>query len=893
METHFTDALSLGPHKTLGIPLSTDHATRGGPSAKGIVENHLDRAAETPLGAHKHNKNGQIQKNKYTLNDRPERSGYESPSGRNDRGERKRTQTIILDQEESEESVLYSTRPRGNTARSKREERIFAIVSKLVDAMEEPEEKKQGSSEGDVALMAPGFELDNRIPDLIEEEIKKRNRTYAELKINARSQSRDYTKEKRVEVSKKEMLYAVPVEQLNLQVMNPQQNNPCVDIVAVHGLGAIPDITWKEKTSGINWLSHEAMLPSAAPQARILSLQTLTQSGCEESGRSSTAINIHRPLLWGLVIQRALNLAKMQQSAYPGVFDSSIGIVFLGTPHRGTQSFAQDSALFAAIAASSDLSQNLEPGVLSSLTSDNGTLLDVTDDFVRLCVDRGPIITCFFEQRPSTLGKIVGRNDISEFIVDQRSATLDGYHKYGLESDHFSLNKFNSPDNPNYIQVRAEILRFYNAAVDKVERLSNHDLISSIASSRPTSIVASKENYQASYQATRLSRRPGSLDLRHKSPQSTKSTKRHSRLSWTSTSKAVPSEDEGEIRKEAMKELEEEEAKKQKVLHEEQTQKQRQEEKDAAERQYIQRLRRNMARYGIDEPNEILASCTIPQDKELSQQEIKDKEKWYKNLVKRRLFTMGLTGGQVDEILNDTGDLMLIDDVEISFTKMAKIWISTRTLDKYEIPWQNDEEDDSAIIIKRWVPDYERDFLWDHSQALRESRDRKSSRDHHRAGKLPKHSQDGSQLSVVQERDCTVRRTSSVKSRQKRAHRTPMENERPTKEYLEGSRRSDRYEAQNSSEGTRRSDGRRRDINRRERALKTVQETSDGALDGDRAHYSPRTMDRVHTPPQDLRLKASHDTTRSAPDIQEVARRRLNSRTLDKWQGGFSSEQLQ
>ena len=41
-------------------------------------------------------------------------------------------------------------------------------------------------------------------------------------------------------------------------------------MVAVHGLGAIPEITWKEKTSGINWLKDKAMLPSAIPNARIM-----------------------------------------------------------------------------------------------------------------------------------------------------------------------------------------------------------------------------------------------------------------------------------------------------------------------------------------------------------------------------------------------------------------------------------------------------------------------------------------------------------------------------------------------------------------------------------------------------------------------------------------------
>jgi hypothetical protein len=85
----------------------------------------------------------------------------------------------------------------------------------------------------------------------------------AGAKIETRARSLD-------KLPKREKLFAVPVEQLNLQVMNPEQEDARVDIVAVHGLGAIPDITWKERVSGINWLSHKDMLPRAVPEARIL-----------------------------------------------------------------------------------------------------------------------------------------------------------------------------------------------------------------------------------------------------------------------------------------------------------------------------------------------------------------------------------------------------------------------------------------------------------------------------------------------------------------------------------------------------------------------------------------------------------------------------------------------
>ncbi|KAH3977201.1 hypothetical protein HBI56_048280 [Parastagonospora nodorum] len=601
-----------------------------------------------------------------------------------------------------------------------------------------------------VALQPQLAEAEKR-SDSIEDEIKERNDVREKLRGVGQNNSPDLKLKTEAKRARKEILHAVPVEQLNLEVMNPKCTDVYVDIVAVHGLGAIPDITWKERISGINWLSHETMLPSATPQARILrfgydslwmgktpirtSLSTIAYKLLLSLSMNRVE-NLQRPLIFighcfgGLVIQRALNLAKMQHNAYPGVFDSSVGIVFLGTPHRGTKSFTRNSALFAAIAASSDLSQKFETTVLNSLASEDGGLLDVTDDFVNLCAGPGPNITCFYEQRPSKLGKIVGRDDIDEFIVDQNSATLDGHHKYGLELDHFSLNKFDRPNNPNYLQVRAEIRRFYDAAVKRVAHLSTET-----RSGNPNALSSKLNLRHKASQLLEISmtpiRRFGSPDLRHSSHLD--SNTRSMPLTMGAQREMVLARDkEEDIKKNAMKELRDEQAEKQRISFDINTQAQRLEEKRSAERHYLERLKKNVAKYGIQNPTEILASFPLPDDTVLSMQQIKDKEKWHKNLIRGELNAAGLDGGQIDEVLNDTGETMVIDSIETTFTRVDKKWISTRTLDKYNIPWQVDEEESSAIIIKRWVPDYERDFLWDHSQAVRDSRGRRPYREHHR-----------------------------------------------------------------------------------------------------------------------------------------------------------------
>jgi hypothetical protein len=47
----------------------------------------------------------------------------------------------------------------------------------------------------------------------------------------------------------------------------------CYSIVAIHGLGADPDHTWRgrdENKKHVNWLTQPDMLPKAVPDARIM-----------------------------------------------------------------------------------------------------------------------------------------------------------------------------------------------------------------------------------------------------------------------------------------------------------------------------------------------------------------------------------------------------------------------------------------------------------------------------------------------------------------------------------------------------------------------------------------------------------------------------------------------
>jgi hypothetical protein len=122
--------------------------------------------------------------------------------------------------------------------------------------------------------------------------------------------------------------------------------------------------------------------------------------------------------------------AKLEENTYRNIFQSSVGVVFLGTPHRGSKSFLAEGELrtriemkndpqrgesslpqgklLAQILSKSDLRQGIEPGVLDEMRSDNGTLLTDSEFFSRLCRGNDLLVTSFFEQRESDLLKTIG-----------------------------------------------------------------------------------------------------------------------------------------------------------------------------------------------------------------------------------------------------------------------------------------------------------------------------------------------------------------------------------------------------------------------------------------------------------------------------------------------------
>ncbi|KAI1087795.1 hypothetical protein F5B19DRAFT_474093 [Rostrohypoxylon terebratum] len=277
--------------------------------------------------------------------------------------------------------------------------------------------------------------------------------------------------------------WTIRSEQIGLKIL-VQPDNPDVDIIAIHGMGAKPENTWNDRESKVNWLTHATMLPAALPQARIMTYNYASHWFGEHaikqslSGVSIKLLNSlvdgrgdcpNRPILLighcfgGLVAQEVYNRARMHHQDYPSIADSIVGMIFLGTPHHGIPdncSFGTQGQIYKAVM---EANVHVECGLIETIAQDNEILVNTVHNFTRIVELRredAPKLCCFYEQKASRVGRLVGLDSHPlEFVVGQMSGTLDGHGKEPLPLDHFQMNKFQGSNDDNYRSVLREILK--------------------------------------------------------------------------------------------------------------------------------------------------------------------------------------------------------------------------------------------------------------------------------------------------------------------------------------------------------------------------------------------------------------------------------------------------
>ncbi|KAE9966187.1 hypothetical protein EG328_009103 [Venturia inaequalis] len=250
-----------------------------------------------------------------------------------------------------------------------------------------------------------------------------------------------------------------------------------IDIVAIHGIGAHPDDTWSKnigsdvKPQYVNWLQQPEMLPATVPNARIMRYEYESQWFGDDTVDTEFP---YRPLIFiahcfgGLIVLKALRQAFDNTREWPGIFMSTAGLIFFGTPFRGTEGMKQSEMIKAAL--SEYRPDQVYGDSLGMLVPGDEFLQDTVDRFLETRPHQNPApIACFYETKSSNVGAIVGGSDKKEFVVNAASGCLDrsdSVKKYPLARTHFDINKFGKASEPSYKAVRRVITEMVKTAPD-------------------------------------------------------------------------------------------------------------------------------------------------------------------------------------------------------------------------------------------------------------------------------------------------------------------------------------------------------------------------------------------------------------------------------------------
>lgn len=100
--------------------------------------------------------------------------------------------------------------------------------------------------------------------------------------------------------------------------------------------------------------------------------------------------------------------SKLHVEDFPGIIKSLTGVVFLGTPHKGSK-WQSPAAIIATAASALGLGEQSK--LLNAVQQDSEMLQDLVQDFTRTVNRTSVSILCFFEQLKSDITKLIkGRN---------------------------------------------------------------------------------------------------------------------------------------------------------------------------------------------------------------------------------------------------------------------------------------------------------------------------------------------------------------------------------------------------------------------------------------------------------------------------------------------------
>ncbi|KAH6686174.1 hypothetical protein F5X68DRAFT_153560 [Plectosphaerella plurivora] len=259
------------------------------------------------------------------------------------------------------------------------------------------------------------------------------------------------------------------------------------DIVFVHGLTGNRETTWTDKESGVFWPAH--LLKEDVPRTRIVTFGYDADvvhfwSQASQNRVRNHAVNLvnavsqlrersdteDRPIIFvvhslgGLIFEDAMLASRNSAEAHvQSIYDNTVGVCFLGTPHCGS-ALAGWATIFGQIAT---VVKKTNTSILKVLEPESEVLALIQGDFHTMLrgrpeQGRPPLqMTCFYEELP-----VRGAGE----IVPKHSAILPAYNSIGIHKNHMDMTKFSSAEDPGYLSVSTEILRWVRVIQKAAQR---------------------------------------------------------------------------------------------------------------------------------------------------------------------------------------------------------------------------------------------------------------------------------------------------------------------------------------------------------------------------------------------------------------------------------------
>ncbi|EXK26983.1 hypothetical protein FOMG_16422 [Fusarium oxysporum f. sp. melonis 26406] len=266
-----------------------------------------------------------------------------------------------------------------------------------------------------------------------------------------------------------------------------------VDIVAIHGLNGNAISTWRHEPDGTVWLRD--LLPNFLPGCRVytygypskiwsqsservqeyaLNLLVSLRDVREDLNASKRSIIFVCHSLGGIVFKQALVAAHENDDLYGDVLKSVRGVVFLATPHRGSN--AANLASICGSIVNSFASAGLGPktvrtDLLKTLIYDSDTLQDLTMS-ARNRLGNIHVVS-FYETLPLPMGPLS-----SSLVVSPASAMLGIPYEevIPMPEDHRTICRFPG-ETESYLKVARALRRIATKSSNvgpTIKRTSTH-----------------------------------------------------------------------------------------------------------------------------------------------------------------------------------------------------------------------------------------------------------------------------------------------------------------------------------------------------------------------------------------------------------------------------------